>query len=306
MMKEPNMPDNDLQIRTLLTEAASDVPPGIDLLSGFRARRAARRVRGRGRIALGTAVAGVLAATTTLTLTITTAPSALAELTSAVSATAGESYDFSATLASVPLPAGGPVPSKLARVSGAFDPARRTGQEMLGGGGQLRFIGRYAYLRPPAGSPAIPGAKSWVRTPDQPLWERTPGGQGLTVPGGPGSVAETNPQNLLALLKSASTVDHQGSASGDGWTGTSYTFTARITFNPAGNGQPVVTAAGTVGVDQEGRVRHFDATYTLPAAGSSPPQRVTVATTFSDFGTPVSVSPPPGHDVFIPVNDLWP
>ena len=41
------MPDNDLQVRTLFTDAAGDVPPGIDLLHGFRARQAARRVRGR-------------------------------------------------------------------------------------------------------------------------------------------------------------------------------------------------------------------------------------------------------------------
>jgi hypothetical protein len=52
-------------------------------------------------------------------------------------------------------------------------------------------------------------------------------GQGLRVAAGISSVAETSPQNLLAIIKSASTVDRQGSASGDGWTGTSYTFTGR-------------------------------------------------------------------------------
>ena len=125
-------------------------------------------------------------------------------------------------------------------------------------------------------------------------------GQGLRVAAGISSVAETNPQNLLAILKSASTVDRQGSASGDGWTGTSYAFTGKITFDQAGNPQPAVTATGTVGVDQQGRVRRFDAAYTQPAQGSAPPERVTVEMTFSDFGTPVSVSPPPASEVFIP------
>jgi hypothetical protein len=60
-----------------------------------------------------------------------------------------------------------------------------------------------------------------------------------------------------------------------------------------------VTATGTVGVDQQGRVRRFDAAYTLPAQGSAPPERVTVEMTFGDFGTPVSVSPPPTSEVFI-------
>jgi hypothetical protein len=75
-------------------------------------------------------------------------------------------------------------------------------------------------------------------------------------------------------------------------------FTGKITFD--GNSPLAVTATGTVGVDQQGRVRRFDAAYTQPAQGSMPPERVTVEMTFSDFGTPVSVSPPPASEVFIP------
>jgi len=63
-----------------------------------------------------------------------------------------------------------------------------------------------------------------------------------------------------------------------------------------------VTAVGTVSVDQQGRVRRLDAAYTVPAQASAPPQRVTVEMTFSDFGTPVPVSPPPASEVFIPAN----
>jgi hypothetical protein len=127
-------------------------------------------------------------------------------------------------------------------------------------------------------------------------------GQGLRVAAGISSLAETNPQNLLAIIKSASTVDSQGSAPGDGWTGTSYAFTGKITFDEAESSQVAVTTAGTVAVDQQGRVRRFDAAYTQPAQGSAPPERVSVEMTFSDFGTPVSVSPPPASEVFIPAS----
>ena len=42
-MKEPQMSDTDQEVRTLFAVAAEDVPPGIDLLRGVRARRAAHR-----------------------------------------------------------------------------------------------------------------------------------------------------------------------------------------------------------------------------------------------------------------------
>jgi hypothetical protein len=57
---------------------------------------------------------------------------------------------------------------------------------------------------------------------------------------------------------------------------------------------------GTVDVDQQGRIRHLDVTYTLHAAPSTQPERVTIEMTFSDFGDHVPVSTPPAGDVFIP------
>jgi hypothetical protein len=301
-MKEPNVPDNDLLVRTLFTDAAGDVPLGVDLLHGFRARKAVRRVRGRVALA-ATAAGGLLAAATAVTLTIATAPSALAQLTSAASRTAGLSYDITATVAVKPLRAGSGV-AQSGRVSGAFDPAQRTGDETFdgfGSGGQIRFIGPYEYLYHPGG-PALPGGKSWVRAPSPQQWEPVTAGQGLSLAAGLSSLAVTSPQNLFALLKTASTVDRQGSASGGSWTGTKYTFTARVTFGPDGSSQPAVTAAGTAGVDQQGRVRRLNVAYTQPAQASLSPVRVTVEMTFSDFGTPVSVSPPPASEVFIPAN----
>jgi len=50
------------------------------------------------------------------------------------------------------------------------------------------------------------------------------------------------------------------------------------------------------------RARRLDAACTVPAQASAPPERVTVEMTFSDFGTPVSVSRPPASEVFIPAN----
>src|SRR6185437_4165775 len=92
------------------------------------------------------------------------------------------------------------------RVSGAFDPVQRTGEETLGssgGDGQIRFIGPYVYLYHPAnsGGPAIPSGKSWVRAPSPQLWEPATADQGLNLTAGLGSLAVTSPQNLFALLK---------------------------------------------------------------------------------------------------------
>jgi hypothetical protein len=78
------------------------------------------------------------------------------------------------------------------------------------------------------------------------------------------SVAETGPQNLLAL-ESASQVNRQGSVSGPGWTGTRYAFSVTVAIGSAGSGQPTVRATVAIDVDQLGRVRRLAAAYTLPA-----------------------------------------
>jgi hypothetical protein len=304
--RESNMSDTDQQVHALFADAAGDVPPGIDLLRAFRSRKTARRVRGR--VALGAAAASLVAAVTAVTLTITTAPSALAQVTGAASRTAGLSYDITATVAIQPSRAGsGSGVAMSGQISGAFDPARKTGETTLsgtGGEGQMRLIGPYAYIYMPPrpGRPALPAGKTWLRVPSSQLWEPVVAAQGLNLGGGLSSLLVTSPQNLLALLNSASAVNRQGTTSGDGWTGTSYTFTARLTLGPNGSSEPAVTAAGTVGVDQQGRVRRLTLAYTQPAQASLPPTRVTVEVTFSDFGTAVSVSPPPASEVYIPAN----
>ncbi len=296
------MSDNDQQVRTLFAAAADDIPPGIDLLRGFRARRAARHFRGR--VALATAAASVAAAATVITLTIAQAPSALAQLTSAISRTAGQSYHFGATLTQLPLQPNGTVPGPVTRtISGAFDPPQQVGEEMISRSGQVRFIGGYVYLPTGAvGKSGLLDGKPWLKAPSPAPWGPVTANQQLRIGAGVLSLAETSPQTLFALLESVSTVDRQGGVSGPGWTGTRYAFSVSVAFGPAGSGLPTVTATGTVDVDQQGRVRDLDAAYTLPAIASAPPERVTVEMTFSDFGAPVSVSAPPASEVFTPAN----
>jgi hypothetical protein len=294
-MKEQDMADTEQQVRALFAAAAADVPPGIDLLRGVQARRVAHRFRLR--VALSAAAAAVVAAAVVITLALAQAPSALAQLTSAVSRTAGQSYHFSATTTSVTLPGTGTPMTVRTDLSGAFDPARRIGEETTSTGEQARFIGSYVYLH---GHLTLPAGDSWQRAPSPTLWAPVTANRQLRLTAGLLSVAETSPQNLLALLKSASQVNRQGSVSGPGWTGTQYAFSVTVAIGPAGNGQPTVRATGTIDVDQQGRVRRLDAAYTLSAIAPARPERATVEMTFSDFGAAVSVSAPPARDVFAP------
>ena len=104
------------------------------------------------------------------------------------------------------------------------------------------------------------------------------------------------------MLESASTVRRTGSVSGPGWTGTGYAFSVRLAFGSGSGGEPTVAAAGTVDVDQQGRVRDLTVTYTVPANPPATAGRVSAQMTFSDFGAPVSVTAPPAGEVYAPAN----
>jgi len=293
--EENDMPDAEQQVRALFAAASADVSPDIDLLRGMQARRVAHRFRLR--VTLSAAAAAVVAAAVVITTALAQAPSALAQLTSAVSRTAAQSYHFTATTTSVTLSGTGTPVTTRTDLSGAFDPVRRLGEETTSTGEQTRFIGSYVYLN---GHLTLPDGKSWLRAPSPTLWAPVTANRQLRLTAGLLSVAETSPQNLLALLESASQVNRQGSVSGPGWTGTRYAFSVTLAIGPAGSGQPTVHASGTIDVDQLGRVRRLDAAYTLPAMGSAPPEQATAEMTFSDFGAPVSVSAPPASDVLAP------
>lgn len=295
------MPDTEQEVRALFTVASEDVPAGIDLLRGVRARRAASRVRLRAGLA-AVASAAVVAATT-LTLTFAQAPSALAQLTSAISRTAGQSYRFSGTTTHALLNGPGTPPATQTAFSGAFDPAAATSEETFSTGEQIRFTGGYVYLNPghiPAGRPKLPDGKSWLGAPSPAFGLPASASPQLKLFAGMLGAAGTSPQNLFSLLKSVSNVTSQGSVSGSGWTGTRYAFSDIFALAPAGSGPATANATGAVDVDQQGRVRYLDTTYTLHATPSAQPERVTIEMTFSDFGGPVSVSAPPAGDVFMP------
>ncbi len=291
------MPESELQVHALLAAANADIPPGIDLLRGVQARRSARRTRPR--IMFSAAAAIVAAAAALITLTLVQAPpSALAQLTSAVSRTAAESYHFSATMTQVRLPSNGTATTSRAKFSGAFDPARKVGEETTRTGAQTRFIGSYVYMYAGPGSGlSLPSGKSWLRTSSLPLWVPVTASGHLRLSAGLLSVVETSPQNLFTLLESVSQVTSQGNVSGPGWTGTRYAFSVAFALGPALSGRPAAHATGTIDVDQEGRVRQLDASYTVPAIASTPLERGTVDMTFSDFGARVSVSAPPATEV---------
>ncbi len=297
------MPETEQEVRALLAAATADIPPGIDLLRGVQARRSAHRIRSR--ITLSAAAAVVAAAAAVLiTLTLVPAPpSALAQLTSAVSRTAGQSYHFSATATQVTLPSSGTAITSRTEFSGGFDPARRVGEQTTRTGAQTRFIGSYVYLNAAAAGdpPGVPGGKSWFRIPSLPLWDPATASGQLRLTAGLLSVVETNPQDLFALLESVSQVNRQGSVSGPGWTGTRYAFSVALAL-AAGRRVLNGHATGSIDVDQQGRVRQLDAAYTVPAIASAPLKQGTVEMTFSDFGAPVSVSAPPAREVLIPGN----
>lgn len=124
-MKEQPINHAEEAARRLLTVAAEDVPPGIDLLRGMRALRRTRAVRFRVVVAAG--AAGVVAAATAVTLSAARAPSALAQVTNAAARTASGSYRVRAVERIVHL--GGLRSQPWTTLSGQFDPAKGLGEQ---------------------------------------------------------------------------------------------------------------------------------------------------------------------------------
>jgi hypothetical protein len=295
-MKEHPMDDTEEAARRLFAVATADVPPGIDLLRGVRARSRGRVVRIRSLVAVG--AAGIVAAATAITLSAVQAPSAFAQVVQAAQRTAAYQVSTTSTLVQAPLPGAG----SHAPVSGTgeFDPASGVGEETNSHGVQVRYVGGYIYLpvtdalrtalnRLPHLS--IPAGVSWLRAPRPQLSGVGATTVELTTLGSIAmGVDQVDPQNLLSLLESATQVREVGPASGTDWTGSQYAFTASMSLpGPVHTG---VSMTGTVGVDQQGRVRQFDAVESLAGA------ELKVAITFGDFGLPVSVSAPPASETF--------
>ena len=290
------MNDTEEAVRRLFTVATEDMPAGIDLLAGVRARSQAHRTRAR--VALSAGAAGIVAAAAAITVSAVQAPSALAQVTQAAARTAAQSYRVSST--STPVIPGHGVQGPVT-ISGEFDPARGLGEERTGGGLEIRFVGGYMYVPlVPAmryvyekthGTP-IPAGKTWLKVPAPGPREGVPAFEVTRISGTTTGLEQLNPQDLLALLQGSSQVSEQGPASGPGWTGTAYTFTASLTTT--GPFHLRLSSTGTVDVDKQGRVRRLDATETTGRTVRK------TQVTFGDFGLAVSVSPPPASETFTP------
>ena len=290
------MNDTEEAVRRLFTVAAEDVPPGIDLLRGVRARSRARVVRVRALAAAG--AAGIVGATAAITLSAAPAPSAFAQVTRAAARTAATSYRISATNTMVNV--GGLRSQPWAAASGEFDPVHGVGEQTDNLGAQFRYVGGYLYVYVTDDLRAASHVMKGTPIPDWASWERIPAplqrraGVSTTELGMlgifPGGLRQLDPQGLLAMLESATGVREVGPASGPGWTGSAYAFNASTHL--IGPLDMPISSSGTVDVDQQGRVRQLDATETF----NRTVQKVEI--TFGDFGLPVSVSAPPASETF--------
>ncbi|MGH3409791.1 MAG: hypothetical protein ACRDRJ_45965 [Streptosporangiaceae bacterium] len=276
--------------------ATEDVPAGIDLLRGVRARSRKRVVRIRSLAVVG--AAGIVAAAVAVTLSAGPAPTALAQVTRALDQTAATSYQVSATNQIVQ--AGGLRSPSWSTLSGEFDPAQGVGEQTDNLGDQVRWVAGNTYvfvtdtLRQASnelvGQP-IPAWASWEQFPGGLQSGASVGTTGLAKLGlSPYNVELVDPQDLLSVLQSATAVQASGTASGPGWTGSAYSFTASAQLD--GPDHTAVSFSGTVDVDAQERVRQFDVLETFMTTVSR------VKITFGDFGLPVSVSAPPASQVW--------
>jgi hypothetical protein len=273
---------------------SGDAPPGTGVPRGVRDQgtappRRRRRLLRWVLVAAGAAAAGVTAAL--LSASASHPPSALAVVTSALAKTSAGSYRFS--LDSAVRFKGRQTHSDV--VSGAFDPRNGLGTELVATQAeqrpvtaQVRFVGGYVYTRVSPGS-GIRG-RPWNKAP-------LPTAAADGIPPGYeayGFVTDrpVSPAELSGVLRSAGTVRDEGPASGPGWTGTRYAFTARF----PGTRQSVTA---TVYVDQQGRVRRL---VTISTQWKLTTDR---DLTFGDFGAPVPVAAPPASQVTYTSRPYW-
>lgn len=272
------MNDTETEARRLFAAATQDMPPEIDLLGGFgAARRRDRSRRTRRGAVLSAGIVAAAATLTAVTLTAGSAPPALATVTSALTTTLSQSYHVTQQETEYDTK-NGQVKTYRNTCSGAGDPVRQLlamscfeGSERFG----IREVGGYTYDL--LGGPA-------AGHPDGKPWTRVPAGfsPGLDFVGI--DILRTAPR-LLAEIKERGTVTVAGPASGPGWTGTRYAFSAKY------------DVSGTVTVDRQGRLRAM--TGTIRSTGEPLTSVLEQTLTFSDFGAPVTVTPPPADQTFV-------
>jgi hypothetical protein len=270
------MNDTETEARRLLAAATEDMPPEIDLLGGFAAaRRQDRSRRTRKGAVLSAGITAAAATVTAVTLTAGSAPPALAAVTSALTSTLSQSYHVVQQDTEY-LTVNGQVRTYHYTCSGAADPVRELLAMSCSENTAVREVGGYTYdlLAGPAAGHA--DGKPWVRFPAG----FSPGLDFVGI-----DILRTARQ-LLAEIKKEATVTVAGPASGPGWTGTRYAYS-----------NPEYGFSGTVTVDQQGRVRAMTGTIQAPVTSGTVVQDQIL--TFSDFGAPVTVTPPPPSQTYV-------
>jgi hypothetical protein len=302
----------ETEVRRLLAVAAETIPSATGLLGGVRRRQARRRLRTRVVLSAGSAAvvaAGVLLALPAIRTPPASGTVALAALTRAVAKTSAQSYHVSEVTSETFTPQYASRPIVTMQETGAFDPVRHAGEVTLPlnpelpAVSEIRYIGNYVYEYITAADRGISDGEPWDELRASPPSFPSQNNKhkeiynGLAnlpndVMGGP-----VNPQNLLAVLESLGTVRQDGQASGPGWTGIKYSFSATTEDFVTGMANIHRPVRGTVGVDQQGRVRQLVLTTVV-----QPPFRglesITNDVTFSDFGARVSVTAPPASQVY--------
>jgi len=311
------MNDTETEARHLLAAATEDMPPGIDLLGGFAAaRRRVRSRRTRRGAVLSAGLAAATAAVTAVTLTAGSAPPPLAAVTTALTRTLAQSYHLSEQDGYYFIVNGQVRSPHHDACTTEADPVRQLLATSCPSGIVSREVGGYTYTYIPGPVAAHPG-KHWARTPaasstDQPAFgyiytyssgsgghvQRMPAAAIAKLPvEGIGGFVDATPQQMLAEIKKAATVTVIGAVSGSGWTGTRYAFSATVYPGTS------IELSGTVTVDRQGRARALDLTMRSTGAPGIFPHALaalvtTQVLTFSDFGTPVTVTPPPANQTY--------
>jgi hypothetical protein len=277
--------------RGALAAGSGDLPPGTGSRRPAREQGTAARPRRRhlrkltlaAAVATAAAAGGVTAAL--LTASAGHPPTALATVTSALANTSAGSYSF--TLDTTVNFRGREMHSDV--VSGSYDPKDGAGTELLATTRtsqgdpvriQIRFTGKYVYTQVAPGSSF---GEPWNKSPVPSAAAAMPGNDVY------GFVTDqpVSPAELSGVLRTAATVRQVGSASGPGWTGTRYAFTARF---PGAR----ESVTGTVDIDQQGRIRRLVTITTQGRYGRATTDR---DLTFGNFGAPVPVTAPPASQV---------
>ncbi|GES01346.1 hypothetical protein Acor_34100 [Acrocarpospora corrugata] len=247
---------DEREFRALLIKATDDRPPGLDPMPVIRRKPA--------RVLIPALTTLAVAAAVSLIVLVFPGgqPSAQAQVIAAIENTGQESYRIHTT-------------SGAKTFEGAFDPAQHVGVITRNDGAETRFIGDLVYIKPE-------NTDQWTVAPrDQAIMEDAPAAIALV------KLAPLDPQEALQELRSATDVHESGPATGTGWTGQRYTLSLADAGNlhPAKIGGESMAASGLVDVDDQGRVRHLEVTFTDNGQ--------TNILDISDFGTPVTVTAPP-------------